>query len=82
MSEPVYTPVLPRGPVRLPAHRLRAWYEAGGRPALWAEVRRALVEALGPRASSPEEVAALRVWVDLEHAPTFVYFLRRFERAA
>jgi len=79
MTEPRYVPVLPRGPVRLPALPLRAAYDAGGRWLLWREVRRLLVDTLGPRASSPEEVAALRAWIDLEQRPTFDYFLRRFE---
>lgn len=80
MAEPVYTPVVPRGPVRLREQRLRAAYDVGGRSALWDEIRRALVEEVAPRASSPADVAALRAWVDLEHAPTFAHFLSRFER--
>jgi hypothetical protein len=82
MPEPVYTPVIPDRTVRLRSSRLRAHYDAGGRPALWDAVRRALIEEVGPRASCPDEVAALRAWIDLEHEPTYAYFLGRFEARA
>lgn len=81
MTEPVYTPVVPPGPVRLKEFALRAYYDAGGEALLWDEVRRTLIRAVGPRASCPAEVEALRVWVDLEHRPTFEHYLRRFTAA-
>jgi hypothetical protein len=78
MDEPGYTPVVPGRPVRLQELRLRAFFEAGGRPALWDEVRRALVEAVGSRGRSPEGVRALRAWVDLEQGSMFAHYLRQF----
>lgn len=78
MTEPVYTPVIPPGPVRLKEFALRAYYDAGGEALLRDEVRRALIREVGPRASCPAEVAALRRWVDLEVEPTTAHYLRRF----
>lgn len=79
MSEPRYVDVVPRRPVRLDARRLRAYWQAGGRSLLWDEVRRSLVEEVGRRGSCPEEVAALRAYVDLEVPETFAYLVERFE---
>jgi hypothetical protein len=56
-------------------------FEAGGRRLLWAAVREELLRVASGRARSPEEVAALRAWVDLEHGPTFAHWLGKFEDA-
>ena len=83
--EPVYTPVVPRGPLKLRKGArlcLRAAYDVAGLRYLAEEVRRVLVEEVGPRASSPHEVAALRRWVDLEVPLVTEPLLRGWESCA
>lgn len=83
-DEPLWCPVIPRRgtPAKDRAAYLRAVYEVGGRSALWSAVREVLVDYVGPRATCPDEVRALRRWVDLEQPRVFEECLSRFECAA
>jgi hypothetical protein len=63
-DEARYVPTLPTGPVPVNRALLRGHFEAGGRPALWE----ALTRAVGSRAHSLDDVCALRAWVEVRAA--------------